>query len=164
MTAIDTSTEAVERLLDGVTPGPWELRHNMAEDEVGEYAEGVSVVANGRFYVHEHDICFGDDVDALIEANARFIAAARQLVPALLKERDDLRAKLAVAAEALKHYRETLCEGFCKGDVWADEGHSHPDIQRDCGGCLAASVLINCAALESLRPTRVTASNAGNDQ
>lgn len=70
---------------------------------------------------------------------------------AVEREIADLRAKLAVAVEALEHYRETLCEGFCKGDIWADEGHSHPDIQRDCGGCLAASVLINCAALAQIK-------------
>lgn len=104
MTEINTSTEAVERLLDGVTPGPWELRHNMAKDENGEYAEGVSVVANGRFYVHEHDLGFNDDVDARIEAAARFIAAARDLVPALLAERDDLRAKVSALAESLEWY------------------------------------------------------------
>jgi len=66
------------------------------------------------------------------------------------KRLKDLEAKLAVAVEALKNYRETLCEGFCKDDDWADEGHSHPDNQFDCGGCLAASVLINCAALAQI--------------
>lgn len=44
--------------------------------------------------------------------------------------------------KALIKYRDDLCDGFCKGDVWSDEGHSHPDCQRDCGGCLAASVLL----------------------
>ena len=56
-----------------------------------------------------------------------------------------LRAKVARLDGALRHYRETLCEGFCGEDMWADEGHSHPEIQRDCGGCLAASVLLSAA-------------------
>ena len=60
-------------------------------------------------------------------------------------ERDALRAKVARLEGALRHYRETLCEGFCGEDMWADEGHSHPEIQRDCGGCLAASVLLSAA-------------------
>ena len=60
-------------------------------------------------------------------------------------ERDALRERVARLEGALRHYRETLCEGFCGEDMWADEGHSHPEIQRDCGGCLAASVLLSAA-------------------
>ena len=130
MTTIDTSTEAVGRLLDGVTPGPWELRHNMAEDEVGEYAEGVSVVANGRFYVHEHELCFDDDVDALIEANARFIAAARDLVPALLKERDEARAADTVTlvfsnADATAKNTRIICDQQSIAPIMAWYGAYH---------------------------------------
>lgn len=69
-------------------------------------------------------------------------------------ERDALAAKLAAAesrvgvlTEALENYRSTLCEGFCGEDTWCDDGHHHPDIQRDCGGCLAASVILKAAAL-----------------
>jgi hypothetical protein len=58
---------------------------------------------------------------------------------------DALRKRVARLEGALRHYRETLCEGFCGEDMWADEGHSHPEIQRDCGGCLAASVLLSAA-------------------
>ena len=42
----------------------------------------------------------------------------------------------------LEQYRDDLCEGFCKEDHWSDAGHSHPDMQRDCGGCRAAAALL----------------------
>ena len=60
----------------------------------------------------------------------------------------DLEARLAAAeagedalAEALRSYRADLCEGFCLEAEWSDEAHNHPEIQRDCGGCLAAAAL-----------------------
>lgn len=48
----------------------------------------------------------------------------------------------AALVEALEHYRDQLCEGFCGEDEWADAAHSHPDMQRDCGGCRAAATLL----------------------
>lgn len=97
MTAIDTSTEAVERLLDGVTPGPW------TEHDAGKHPH-VFVCGPDQFY---YDGEIGDKplvayvtgVEAI--ENRVFIAAARDLVPALLKERDDLQVKLAEAQAEL---------------------------------------------------------------
>ena len=82
-------------------------------------------------------------LDVLASSGQAQDAYAAQL--AAEAERDALRAKVARLEGALRHYRETLCEGFCGEDMWADEGHSHPEIQRDCGGCLAASVLLSAA-------------------
>lgn len=88
MTQIDTSTEAVLRLLGNVTPGPW-YRDAWDIRSDGPGTGAICEVAKPN----------GDDdqywKNGEADANARFIAAARQLVPALLKERDDLRAKLA---------------------------------------------------------------------
>lgn len=53
---------------------------------------------------------------------------------------------------ALEKYRDDLCEGFCKEEQWSDAGHSHPDMQRNCGGCLAASVLLKSATLSHPAP------------
>lgn len=92
---VDTSTEAVTKLLDGVTPGPWG-------------AESGHVQQNGQLYwqvtdknhaIMQNQFCWCQGDHA---ANARFIAAARDLVPALLAERDDLRTKLDAAVEALE--------------------------------------------------------------
>ena len=71
MTAIDTSTEAVKTLFVALL------------DEAHE------------------DCVFVDSAVGVNDTQVQLdrIAAARDLVPALLKERDDLRAKLAVAAE-----------------------------------------------------------------
>lgn len=92
MTKIDTSTEAVERLLDGVTPGPWAAE---GEDQGAAWGMAWSVCRADNLLN-----CVADGVDT--EANVRFIAAARDLVPALLKERDDLRDSLAEAVQVLK--------------------------------------------------------------
>jgi hypothetical protein len=81
----DTSTEAVERLLDGVTPGPWRW-HNDAGDWY---------LAPGVWVAWGTDGTPGGDV--IDRANSRFIASSRDLVPALLAERD---AALARASEA----------------------------------------------------------------
>jgi hypothetical protein len=81
----DTSPEAI---LDGVTPGPW-------------VAESRYTRKNGQMYWQ-----VSDEYDAIVQnqscwargdhaANARFIAAARELVPALAAERDQLAAVLA---------------------------------------------------------------------
>lgn len=82
-------------------------------------------------------------LDVLASSGQAQEAYAAQL--AAEAERDALRERVARLEGALRHYRETLCEGFCGEDMWADEGHSHPEIQRDCGGCLAASVLLSAA-------------------
>lgn len=89
----DTSREAVERLLDGVTPGPWVT----VKSDVYPEGECDSWVTIGRqnfdavaLIVNEH---IKDDPE--LKANANFIAAARELVPALLA-----RAEAAEAAEA----------------------------------------------------------------
>jgi hypothetical protein len=71
----DTSTEAVERLLDGVTPGPWEWQ-----------TDTVIALDSRGYVIASTELCVHDEPEIL--ANARLIAAARDLVPALLAERD----------------------------------------------------------------------------
>lgn len=101
----DTSTDAVKKLLDGVTPGPWqsdgvfmdrdhEVRVAMPDDC------GVPMATIAEAFHNWNDVT--DIAERRIswkeaEANARFIAAARDLVPALLAERDALRGKLEAA-------------------------------------------------------------------
>ena len=77
---LDTSTEAVEALLKGLPPEPWEENWNRVFD-----AEAVMVCsASGNR--NAKNICY-------------FIAAARELVPALLAERDALKTALADARD-----------------------------------------------------------------
>lgn len=86
MTAIDTSTEAVERLLENVTPGPWRIKNcDALGDRCTNYFQEI--------WNDETDILVTTEVTRAHNdggaANMRFIRAARDLVPALLKERDE---------------------------------------------------------------------------
>lgn len=76
MTETDISTAVVERLLDGVTPGPWHV-----EDDWNVHCGSYSVMHGSMNIVS----------DAESEANANFTAASRDLVPTLLAERDALK-------------------------------------------------------------------------
>jgi len=95
MTAIDTSTTAVTALMDGVTEGPWYLSsgHMQSNGQLYWQVEtAYDAVVNNQF-------CWAQGDHG---ANARFIAAARQLVPALVAERDaaDQRAAALLARVA----------------------------------------------------------------
>ena len=92
---VDTSTEAVENLLDGVTQVDWFSDSYRVED---------------------------------------FIPAARDLVPALLAERDALRAKLDAAVDALDAWMDLAAncnieEGVC---CCGDNMENHGD-PMNCG-------------------------------
>lgn len=81
MTEIDTSTAAIAALMDGVTPGPWNFKHVIlcVDDDVG-------------FEIASVDGCVHDE--NVVIANGAFIAASRELVPALAAERDALKAEV----------------------------------------------------------------------
>ena len=87
------TTEAVERLMNDTTPGPWveviELDRDGDDDAISLWADIVCV--------HRCGLGFDGGIDDIIKANARFIAAARELVPALLAERDRLASLLAAS-------------------------------------------------------------------
>lgn len=82
---IDTSREAVERLLEGVTPGPWEA-------DGPNWNQIIWSSAGNRvcFMAHSNGLDVARDT-----ATARFIAASRDLVPALLAERDAALAEVS---------------------------------------------------------------------
>lgn len=99
-----TTTEAVQALLESVTPGPWaweESHPTNACAEVtaeidGGWPSSIATLYGSSDLVPpptEPDEPWGDH--PIRRANARFIAAARDLVPALLKERDEALAQLA---------------------------------------------------------------------
>ena len=86
---VDTSTAAVTKLLDGVTPGPWGAEYEDYGEEIWFGGEGCGTWTVGPCFIGGggHDT----DLARIMDADARFIAAARDLVPALLAERDALR-------------------------------------------------------------------------
>ena len=94
MTQIDTSTETIKALLKDVTEGPWEVDVLTADGPNGdEWDTDIEVSSGTGRHIYGYDLGYCDDVDAEIKANARFIAASRELVPALLAERDALKAE-----------------------------------------------------------------------
>ena len=138
---IDTSREAVEALMEGVTPEGW--RSDGIAVEGPTY--GVTVCIT-----HYPATCPGDTPEPLSENckhNQRFIAASRQLVPALLDRAEKAEAELA----ALKAERDAL-----RGVVRAARNyHDHSkaqfsdgDFDRD--GGLAESEAELCVALHAI--------------
>jgi len=88
----DTTTEAVERLMKDVTPGPWAI--NFRRDGSGYICMGGTNVGEKH---KQFDILLHRD-DGNDASDAAFIAASRDLVPALLAERDALKDQLASMA------------------------------------------------------------------
>lgn len=94
--------EQAKELLEGVTPGPWE-----ASDEQGdEITVGAgSYLANPGIYnptdlIVAYDVYSDEDREREQRwRDARFIAAARQLVPDLVAIVEQLRAQIGAAAD-----------------------------------------------------------------
>lgn len=114
MTAIDTNTEAVERLMDGVTPGPWLV----GEDQCVDDTWSIVTTSGGAILANVND-------RPARTANARFIAAARDLVPALLKERDEASARIEALEAFLAEFAEAKFPALPKPHV------SHPADEPD---------------------------------
>lgn len=87
-----TATDRAREALEGITPGEWSINEDDPDAIAVEVQRGDYPV-----WVHSHDIGFRDDTDAQIIANARFIAAAPQLVRDLLAENEALRAQARAA-------------------------------------------------------------------
>jgi hypothetical protein len=87
----DITPEAVAKVLEGVTPGPWAYNTHR---EVGPLHTG-----DDQAYGMICDAVCEVNFDADHLGNARFIAWAREAVPAIAAERDEWKAR-AEAAEA----------------------------------------------------------------
>lgn len=105
---IDTSKEAVDRLLDGVTPGPWYSEKEDPNDGPED------VVTAGDYYVASLHYLRGMDEPA---ANASFIAAARELVPALAAERDAQTARADAAEAEVSRLKKALVHMTAERDT-----------------------------------------------
>lgn len=131
MSEIDTSTAAIAALMDGVTAGPWRVEHETTliwghcDKDDSTYRGMGYPVAECRIspvssWAH------GPDADAG-ETNARFIAAARELVPALTDERDaavaraeQAEARVADVEAEVERMRTALGEEQDSADEMAD--------------------------------------------
>jgi len=83
----DISPERIAALLDGVTEGPWKWN----EIDPNDPDSGVCEVRSGDLYI---------STNTLHTENAHFIAAARDLVPALSARVAELEAERATAERA----------------------------------------------------------------
>ena len=90
----DDLAERAGEVLEGVTPGPWSSEMLMQDDPNGdEWPTDIEVASQSGRHIHGHDLGYNPDVDLEIIANARFIATARELVPALIAQNAALRAE-----------------------------------------------------------------------
>ena len=146
MTKIDTSTEAVEALLDGVTGGPFIVDDFGIK---GGHPCRIAMPDHNGIPMATVAECFQNWNDAYLnerriswkeaQANASFIAASRELVPALLAERDALKAEVdRLKAQADEVWNEAIeaaemeiqnwhsCDGNCVSTLKRQpKGESH---------------------------------------
>ncbi len=108
---VELTPEAVAQVLDGVTPGPWAVDGPPYNQVIWSDAEN-----RVAFMAHSNGLDDARDI-----ANARFIAWAREAVPALAAERDALAARLAeVEAERDAWRKEPeSSEAWCAGNQFA---------------------------------------------
>ena len=116
---IDTSREAVERLLDGVTPGPWAWEENHPTNacaSVTAKSDAWRTIDIATLYGTSDcvpaptmpDEPWGDH--PIRRANANFIAAARELVPALLARAEAAEAREQALLTSYDEERKALVE------------------------------------------------------
>lgn len=98
-----TQHEKWKRLVEATTPGPW-TGEKPPKDANG-WSRGVSICT---VYGGEH-VYSNYEGGQFPSADARFIAAAREAVPALLEENDTLRSS---EAEATARAERAVRDGF----------------------------------------------------
>ena len=115
MSEIDTSTEAIAALMNGVTPGPWALS-GMTGPEPKLYGRSHKVTVQELTAIFVAGWEDNPDDAKEAAANASFIAASRELVPALAAERDALRAEVERLRGAATACEAALVEA--KREMW----------------------------------------------
>lgn len=127
---IDTSRAAVERILEGVTPGPWGC-------SMGKLVRIVKVVSRSPIVlagVHRFGRNGGKATDGDCEANGRFIAAARDLVPALLARAEAAEAQLDRLGSSWQAERHKYFDAKAERDAAEAEvarlSHAHAAAER----------------------------------
>lgn len=115
----DTTPAAIEKLLKDVTPGPWVAvkQPNFGNGYIYTSVQPINpdpskdshlAMAGGEFHVCRmtHTV-FPEKADKFAK-DARFIAAARDLVPALAAERDAALTEAAALRKEVERLREAL--------------------------------------------------------
>ena len=111
MTAHPIDTEALRRLADAATPGPWVVKTCEPCAEHGR--EDVQIWdERGEIPIAQ----WMDDADPDAGADAEFIAAAREAVPALLDRIARLEAQSDIRGRAVVIYRDRAREAEAERD------------------------------------------------
>jgi chromosome segregation ATPase len=84
----DTSPAAIAALLDGVTEGPW-VRDGRNQRRINQGSGAGNKIAQASVFADWKPLEQKREAYETCARNARFIAAARDLVPTLAAERDD---------------------------------------------------------------------------
>lgn len=160
----DTTTEAVQALLESVTPGPWaweESHPTNACAEVTAEIVGGWPFALATLYGSSEEVPSPTEPDEpwgdhpIRRANARFIAAARDLVPALLADRDRLataHAQMQQTLDRLAADNERLREALEEADVQL----AYLDDRQPTGTTPSVRSRISAALAASQKPDPVT--------
>lgn len=135
----DNLIRRAREALKDVSPGPWFPNYP-------DYHAGmVKVVGPAMRCV---GFTIATDVDAekaqRIKADARFIAAARDLVPEMAARLEAQEALLREAMAVLAKAQDQSCEGFCEQLPQADT--YTPDMDLDCATCFLRPTLAKLRA------------------
>lgn len=120
MPNIDTSKEAVAKVLDGVTNGPWPMNTVRTScgvcHQIGPWPHKWNAGEQMHACIYDDYPSPPEGTDAML-ANARFISATRELVPALSRdleamraERDALRARVAELERVMRAQAEAIID------------------------------------------------------
>jgi hypothetical protein len=137
MTNPDTSAEAVAKVLDGVTDGPW------LEEFADVYNSAGEVVAL---------------IDGEYLADARFIAAARELVPALSRDLEAMRAERDAAIARAEQAETRVAELEAER---AEIGKASVALLDELVAYLSQNAPAHKEALAGLKTARATLSQEG---
>ena len=124
------SDDLIERLkaaTEGTTPGPWSFGRTGDEQRMILGGSSGNYVANVQIYQTPRHM--GQWQEPEREANARFIAAARELVPAM-RDRIEADAKRIAELEELLKEARTDLEHYVDNDWPEKERAAYPSCQR----------------------------------
>ena len=113
MTAHPINTEALRRLADGATPGPWEFTGRDDSTTWIEAPTGDVLIHDERGHGHMRE-----NFSWIKKPDAEFIVAAREAIPALLDRIARLEAQTDIRGRAVVMYRDRAREAEAERDEW----------------------------------------------
>lgn len=92
---VDISAARIAALLKDVTPGQWQVHvRAMVYRDGQEVEDSLDVLGSGGVIVCSRNLGYSDRADKTSKANAAFIAAAREIVPAMAARIAELQAEV----------------------------------------------------------------------